>query len=164
MEAIEAIKKRRSCREFAGDAVNSNVIEELVECGRLAPSGRGEQPWEFVVVTDSSLRERIAALASYGRFIGQAPVCIAVFCKATTYYLEDGAAATENILLAANGLGLGSVWCGVYPVPERVAEARSILGIPEEVVPFCYIAIGDPAEEKPPRTQYDDARVHEERW
>lgn len=165
MEAIEAIKKRRSCREFAGDAVDKNVIEDLVNCGRLAPSGRGEQPWEFVVVTDSSLRERIAALASYGRFIGQAPVCIAVFCKATTYYLEDGAAATENILLAATAHGLGSCWVA-GDKKAYAEEIRTLLSVPEDYKLVSLIAIGKPADENGPQKEKRplDEVIHREKF
>src|SRR5512141_1425231 len=110
MDAIEAIKSRHSSREFSPEPIDRAIIEDLIDCARVAPSGRGEQPWEFVAVTDKVMRERIANLTSYGRFIAQAPLCIAVFCRATTYYIEDGAAATENILLAATAYGLGSCW------------------------------------------------------
>ncbi|MBM3188713.1 MAG: nitroreductase family protein, partial [Chloroflexi bacterium] len=80
------------------------------------------------------------------------------------YWVQDLSAATENILLAATGLGLGSVWCGVYPREARVKAVRDILGIPEDIVPFAYVAVGHPAEHKEPRTQYDASRVHRERW
>jgi len=149
MDAIEAIKSRRSCREFLPEPVEKAVIEGLIDCARLAPTGRGEQPWEFVVVTERTLRERIAALASYGRFIAQAPVCVAVFCRATTYYLEDGAAATQNILLAATAHGLGSCWVA-GDKKGYAEEVRTLLGVPEGYKLVSLIAIGS-AKPAPPR-------------
>jgi nitroreductase len=82
----------------------------------------------------------------------------------TGYWIQDLSAATENILLAAVGLGLGAVWCGVFPVEERVEATQRILRLPDHIVPLAYVAIGHPAEEKPPRTQYDPSRVHTNRW
>jgi len=149
MDAIEAIKSRRSCREFLPDEVDKAVIEDLIDCARLAPTGRGEQPWEFVVVTERALRERIAALASYGKFIAQAPVCVAVFCKETTYYLEDGAAATQNILLAATAHGLGSCWVA-GDKKGYAEEVRTLLGVPEGCKLVSLVAVGR-SKPVPPR-------------
>lgn len=149
MDAIEAIKTRRSCREFLADPVDRAVIEDLIDCARFAPSGRGEQPWEFVVITDQHLRERIAALTSYGKFIAQVPVCVAIFCRDTTYYLEDGAAATQNILLAANAHGLSSCWVAGDKKPYA-EEIRALLGVPEEFKLVSLLAVGY-AKPVPPR-------------
>ena len=149
MDAIETIKTRRSCREFLPEQVDRAVIEDLIDCARFAPTGRGEQPWEFLVVTDRNLRERIAALASYGKFIAQAPVCIAVFCKATTYFLEDGAAASQNILLAATAHGLGSCWIA-GDKKGYAEEVRTLLGVPEGYKLISLLAIGY-AKPVPPR-------------
>ena len=88
------------------------AIEALVDAARLAPTANNAQPWEFVVVTREETREKIAALAENGAFIGNAPVCIAVFCRETDHSLEDGCAAVENILIAATALGLGTCWVG----------------------------------------------------
>ena len=110
MEALEAIKTRRSVRSFSNKPVEREIIERILDCARLAPSANNTQPWEFVVVTDQAIRESIAGLTDYGKFIAEAPVCIAVFCKDTKYYLEDGCAASENILVAAWALGLSSCW------------------------------------------------------
>jgi nitroreductase len=150
MDAIEAIKSRRSCRDFLPDEVDKAVIEDLIDCARFAPTGRGEQPWEFVVVTERALRARIAALATYGKFIAQAPVCVAVFCKATTYYLEDGSAATQNILLAATAHGLASCWVA-GDKKAYAEEVRTLLGAPEGYKLVSLVAVGRcrPAAAKP---------------
>ncbi|NIM05438.1 MAG: nitroreductase family protein [Armatimonadetes bacterium] len=145
MDAIEAIKSRRSCREFLPDAVDKAVIKDIIDCARFAPTGWGKQPWEFVVVTDKAMRERIAEIAYYGRFIAQAPVCVAVYCRPTTFYLEDGCAATQNILLAATAHGLGSCWVG-GDKQEFADKLHAPLGVEEDLKLICLIAIGHPAK------------------
>ncbi|RKY01307.1 nitroreductase family protein [Candidatus Poribacteria bacterium] len=146
MDAIEALKTRRSVRSFKPDPVPREVIEEIIDCARLAPSAMNLQPWEFVVVTDESMRKRIADLTDYGKFIAQAPVCIAVFCKDVKYYLEDGCAATENILIAARARGLGSCWVAGDKkfYAESVAE---LLGVPKGYKLVSLIALGYPDRE-----------------
>ena len=97
----------------------------------------------------------------------EAPLCIAVCGDktiSTRYWVQDCSAATENLLLAAVAVGLGAVWLGVYPREERVRAIRKVLNIPETIVPLNLISIGHPAEEKEPRTQYDELRVHREHW
>jgi len=108
MEAIEALKTRRCVRVYTGQSVPREVIEDIIDCARLAPTARNEQPWEFVVVTDSVRRQSIAQKTDFGKFIADAPVCVAVICKGSKYYLEDGSNATLSILLAARAHGLGA--------------------------------------------------------
>ena len=110
MDAIEAIKTRRCIRAYTEQSVAREIIEDVIDCGRLAATARNEQPWEFVVLTDPNQLRSIAQKADYGRFIAKAPVCILVLCKDTKYYLEDGSAATQNILVAAKAHGLGACW------------------------------------------------------
>lgn len=158
---------RRSIRQFTGEAVSAEQIEMLLEAAMAAPSASNRCPWHFVVVTDPAARTALAATHPHAKMLTQAPLCI-VPCGdpgiSDSYWVQDLAAATENLLLAATGLGLGSVWCGVHPRAERVEAAREVLGIPRGIVPFALVAIGHPAEAKEPRTQYDAARVHRERW
>lgn len=110
MDALKAIRERRSVRRYRSDPLSKETIEALMDAARLAPSANNLQPWEFVAVTDQKIREKIADTTDYGKFLAEAPLCIAVFCKDTKYYLEDGSAAVENILIAATALGLGSCW------------------------------------------------------
>jgi len=141
MEALEAIRTRRSVRSFTANPVPREIIERIIDGARLAPSANNIQPWEFVVVTDQATRERIASLTDYGRFIADAPVCIAVFCKNTRYYLEDGCAATENILIGARALGLSSCW--VAGDKKRYAgEISKILGVPGSHKLISLLALG----------------------
>ena len=168
---MDVIRKRRSIRRYKPTPVPEDVLTNILEAARLAPSAGNRQPWHFVVVTDPDMRNKLADIHPHAQMVRQSPVCIVPcgeprlsFPGMNDYWIQDLSAATENILLAAVGLGLGAVWCGVYPVPERVKGTREVLGIPEEVVPFAYIAVGYPAEHKEPRTQYDPSRVHPMRW
>lgn len=110
METIQAIKSRRSVRAFSPKPVPKESINKLLDSARFAPTARNVQPWQFIVVTDAKKRASIASLADNGRFIKDTPVCILIVCQDTKYYLEDGCAATVNILLAAEELGLGACW------------------------------------------------------
>ena len=144
MEAIETLKTRRSVRAFKVDPVPKDLIEDLVDCGRLAATARNEQPWEFVVVTDAAMRRRIADASDYGKFIADAPVCVVVLCKDTKYYLEDGSAATQNILLAAHAHGLGACWVAGDKKPYA-GKIRELVGAPQGYKLVASVAIGYPA-------------------
>jgi|WetSurMetagenome_2_1015567.scaffolds.fasta_scaffold178122_1 nitroreductase len=141
MEAIEALKTRRSVRQFKQEEVPGELIETIVECGSLAASAINIQPWEFVVVTDGTMRQKIAHATDHGMFIAEAPVCIAVFCRDTKYYLEDGCAATQNILVAARASGLGSCWVAGEKKPY-VEKIRRLLGVPEGYHLISLVALG----------------------
>ena len=110
MENLELLKFRRSIRSFSNKPISQADLERLIDVARFAPTARNVQPWELVVVTDKQKLVEFAKLAENGRFMAQAAACIAVFCAETKYYLEDGCAATCNILLAATALGIGSCW------------------------------------------------------
>ncbi len=169
--AIDNLFARRSIRKYTDEPVSRAQLDTLLQAAMAAPSAGNRKPWQFVVVTDPALLARLAEPHPHGKMLPGAPLCI-VPCgvlalahpDSAEFWVQDLSAATQNILLAATGLGLGAVWCGVHPVEERVRSAREILGIPPEIVPFAYIAIGRPAEDKPPRTQYDAERVHVNRW
>jgi nitroreductase len=102
----------------------------------------------------------------HGKMLFEATLCIAVCGEpaASRYWVQDCSAATENLLLAVTALGLGGVWLGVHPREERVGLVRQVLGIGEDIVPLNLLSIGHPAEQKEPRTQYDEMRVHRGRW
>ena len=106
MDAIEALKGRRSVRVYDEKPVPREIIEEIVDTARLAPSANNSQPWEFIVVTDRDMRAKVAGMTDYGKFIAQSGACIVVFSKPVKRYLEDASAATENILIAAGSLAM----------------------------------------------------------
>ncbi|MFB3776238.1 MAG: nitroreductase family protein [Bryobacteraceae bacterium] len=156
MDAIEMLKTRRSVRAYQNRPVPRELIEDIVDCGRLAASANNVQPWEFVVVTEAAVRGRLAAVTDHGKFIAEAPVCIVVLCRDSKYYLEDGSAATENILLAARAHGLGSCWVAGDKKPYA-PNICTIVGAPQGFRLVSLVAVGYPAEqaEKPKRPLAD---------
>lgn len=164
---IDNLFARRSIRKYTSEPVTDVQVETLLRAAMAAPSASDRKPWHFVVVRDAATRAALAEMHPHAKMLTQSPVCI-VPCGDTAiapdFWVQDLCAATENILVAAPSLGLGTVWCGVHPRQDRVAEVRQVLGIPEGIVPLCLIAVGHPDEQKEPRTQYDAQRVHQGRW
>jgi nitroreductase len=164
LDAIEALKTRRSIRQYEEKPVPRDLIEEIIDTARLAPSGRNTQPWEFVVITDETTRKRIAELAPHGKFIAQSGACVAVFARDGDFCVEDGSAATENILVAARALGLGTCWVASYKKPHSEA-VQDLLGAPEGVLLVTLIALGYPAQEVEPQGKRELSEVlHWERF
>jgi nitroreductase len=164
---IQTIFARRSIRKYTDESVSEADIQTLLEAAMAAPSASNRKPWQFVVVTKRQTLDKLAEIHPHGKMLFEAPLSIAVCGDLTSverFWVQDCSAATENLLLAATALGLGSVWLGVYPREERVAAVRQVLGLPEKITPLNLISIGHPAEEKEARTQYDETRVHREHW
>jgi nitroreductase len=143
---IEAILTRRSIRKYRDKPVSRELLETIVDCGRLAPSSKNVQPWEFIVVTERAMLRKLAGLATSGKFIAEASACIVV-CgdpKSTSVYL-DGAAATENMLLAIHALGLASCWVQGYDKPYS-EPAKELLNIPCPFVLISLVPVAYPAQ------------------
>ncbi len=145
MDALDALKLRRSIRVYQDKMIPEEVLEKIVDVARFAPTARNVQPWEFVLVTKSQTLKKIGELAETGRFIASANACIAVFCADTKYYLEDGCAATVNILNASTAFGIGSCWVAgdKKPYCGQVAE---LLGVPAGFKLVSLIALGYPQD------------------
>ena len=166
-DLIQTILARRSIRKYTEEPVSEEAIQVLLEAAMAAPSASDRKPWQFVVVTKRETIDALAEAHPHGEMLFEAPLCISVCGDLTEmerFWVQDCSAATENLLLAAVALGLGAVWLGIYPRDERVGFAREILGLPDFITPLNLISIGHPAEKKPPRTQYDEARVHWDGW
>lgn len=169
MEAIEAILTRRSVRTYADRPVPDHLVTEILRAAMAAPSARNEQPWEFVVVRERSALDQMAAVSPYAGMLRHVQVAIVV-CgdlereKSPGFWVQDCAAATENLLIAAHALGLGAVWLGIYPREERVTRLRRLAGLPEHVVPLAIISIGYPAERPEPVERFDASRIHLDHW
>ena len=147
MDILELIMSRRSIRKFTPEPVSDEDIDRILEAGRWAPSANNSQPCTFIVVKSAEVRRRLAEVLPTGTFISEAPVGIAVVVDpaASRRHLEDGAAATQNMLLEAHSLGLGACWIGAYGTDKEVG-GKKVLEIPEEQRLQCIIAIGHPAE------------------
>lgn len=156
---LENIMTRTSIREYTQEKINEEQINKLLKAGMAAPSSGNKQPWCFVVIDDMKTKEEITANIGPAQPAAKAPLVIVV-CADTTktfngdahdYWIEDCSAVTENILLAAHGMGLGAVWLGVYPQMKRCEFLRRLLSLPKHVIPLGMVAIGHPAEQPPQR-------------
>ena len=165
-EIIDIILSRRSIRQFTSEAVDDETLTLLLQAAMSAPTACNSQPWEFIVVTQKEALDQIRTKLLFARYNAPAAivvcgnVSIANNSAARDYWVQDCSAATENILIAAAGMGLGAVWIGVYPYPSKIKPLSETLGIPENVIPLSMIYIGYPAEVKAPRTQYDEHKVY----
>ncbi len=146
METFDAIRRRASTREYASKPIPKEVLERVVDAGRRAPTARHVEPWEFVVIAKKETLGRLGQISNSGSFIKDATCCIAVFCKDTKYYLEDGCAATENILIAAADLGLGACWVAGDKKPY-VNEVSGLLGASPNLKLVSLISLGWPKKE-----------------
>lgn len=164
MDFFETVERRHSVRQYTTDPVDRATIEKIVAAGLRAPSACNFQPWEFIVVTDPAQRKRVAEVAEYGQFIATAAVCIVVFCKSGKWNLEDGSAATQNMLLAATALGLGSCWVG-GDSPRNQQGIPRVLNVPAGYTLVSLIAIGHTTSTttSPPRRPLAEV-LHWEKW
>jgi nitroreductase len=169
METVDAIFTRRSIRKYLPKTVTCDLLENILKAGMNAPSAGNEQPWHFITIDKHSLLQKISEIHPYAKMLKDAPFAILVcgdlsVLKFKDLWVQDCSAASENMLLAAHDLGLGAVWIGVFPAENLVREVRSILNIPQHIVPFSIIGIQHPAEEKTGRLRYDKSKVHTNSW
>lgn len=146
MQTFDCIAKRASIREYESRPIEKKLLEKLVDAGRRAPTARAVEPWEFVVIQERRTLKKLGEIATSGSFVKDAACCIVIFCKETKYYLEDGCAATENILLCAADLGLGACWIAGDKKPY-VDEVSKLLGGGEDLKLISLISLGWPKEE-----------------
>jgi len=169
MEAIDALLTRRSVRSYRPEPVSEADTETLLRAAMAAPSAGNQQPWHFVVIRDRALLDAIRRFHPYAQMLREAPLAILVCGDLTRemhpgYWVLDCSAATQNILLATHARGLGAVWLGIYPRPDRMAGVRELIGLPDSIQPLALVAVGHPAETPPPADRYDPARLHHDRW
>ena len=167
MEVYKAIRERRSIRKFKEGEVAPEDLEKVLEAAMMAPSARNMRPYEFYVVKNGAKRAEIAAISPNFRMVKDAAAAIVVCGRLDIaaplgydFWVQDCAAATENILLQAKELGYGTCWCGTYPVEERVEKVSAALEAAKDTVPFAVIAIGVPDEKPAAKGFYDKTRVH----
>jgi len=169
METYQAILTRRSIRAFAPDPVPDPLIARLLEAAMYAPSARNTQPWHFIVINDRLLLDTMATRHPYAGMLSQAPLAIAV-CgdrhiePAEGYLAINCAAATQNLLLTAHDLELGSCWLGVYPREERIQLLRELLELPAHILPVSLVAVGYPNEIKATPRRFREDRIHVNHW
>jgi nitroreductase len=167
----DVIMRRASARNFTGEAIPRETLLRIVRAGMAAPSAVNVQPWAFILVTDRLLLDELCAELPYAKMLEKAGAAVVV-CgtpekgeTAAKHWNDDCAAASENILLAAQALGLGAVWTAVHPDPARLEAVRRLLGIPAGVVPLNVIPIGVIAGKAPePKDKWNPSALHFERW
>ncbi|MDD4150586.1 MAG: nitroreductase family protein [Bacteroidales bacterium] len=170
--ALDVIHNRKSVRNFKDEPVTKEQLETIVKAGMAAPSARNLQPWAFVVVTDRQKLDDLAGVLPYAKMLLQAQAAIVVcgdMNKAATevdsaYWVQDCAAATENILLAVEALKLGAVWTATFPYQERMNPVIEILNLPNNIRPLNVIPIGVPTGEDKPKDKWKPENVHWEKW
>jgi nitroreductase len=163
---LETIFHRRSIRKYTSQLVEREKLDLLLKAAMASPTAMNCKPWEFVVVTDPKQLSLFRKRLIFGN--RNAPAAIVVCGNpslspnpaARLFWEQDCSLAGENILIAAEGLGLGTVWIGIHPVAEFIRVVREIISLPKHVKPLGLIYVGYPAEEKPARSQYDETRVH----
>lgn len=175
MNIIDGIFSRRSVRKFTSQPVSDNDLHTILAAGISGPSAVNARPWSFIVVRD---RDRLCQMAdgngSAAHPLKGAALGIMVlgdmsrtFERAPDYWVIDGSIAAQNMILAAHGLGIGSIWLGTWPQKEKIDAQRKIFGLPESAVPHSIIAFGYAEEsqrELPAKGGYEEERVHFERW
>jgi Nitroreductase len=168
--SLDPIFQRRSIRVYTDQPVEPEKLDLLLKAAMAAPSAMNCKPWEFVVITDPEKLALFRKRLIFGNRNAPAAILVcgnpslSINPAARLFWVQDCSLAGENILIAASGLGLGTVWVGVDPVAEFVRVVRDITGLPKHVTPLGLIYVGYPAEGKPARTQYDQKRVHWQKY
>ncbi|MEG2172914.1 MAG: nitroreductase family protein [Desulfovibrionaceae bacterium] len=169
MDTFETIFTRRSIRSFTPQEISETDITHILSAAMSAPSAGNAQPWDFIVVRDQAGREAITQCTPYAGMAPQAPVCVIV-CADTSrekypgFWVQDCAAAMQNLLLAARAKDIGSVWIGIHPVEDRIATVKKLFGLPAQVMPLGIAVLGYSDQKFTEHNRYNAAKVHHETW
>ena len=165
MELMEAIRTRRSIRKYEDKPISKEMVREILDAAMMAPSAGNAQPWQFVVVDDHKILDGMVDMHPHIKMVAQAQLGVVV-CgdlgleKFPGYWVQDCAAAMQNLLLAIHAQGLGAVWTGIYPMEDRVAAFKELFNMPEQVVPLGFVPIGWPAQQLNSTSRFKEDRVH----
>ncbi len=166
MEVLQAITQRRSVRKFKNAPVPDGHIKIMLDAAMHCPSACNKRPYEFYVIKDEAVKEKISAISPNWRMLKEAGAIIVVCGRLDLqeglkhfFWEQDCSAATQNILLAAYSLGYGTCWCGCHPVPEREEGVSEVLGLIESTIPLSVIAVGVADETPAEKGFYDETRV-----
>ncbi len=169
MNVMETILNRRSIRRYSDRPVEREKIESVIRAAMYAPSAVNRQPWHFIVVEDRSVMGRIMEVHPNSKMLRTASHAILVCGDElqqhdTGYWIADCGAATENLILAATSLGLGSCWIGVYPREQRITAFKEIFSLPSHIQPFALVSLGYAAEEKQMPERYRREKIYLNSW
>lgn len=168
---LDNIHNRKSVRQYTSEPVSEEHIQTILKAAMAAPSAVNYQPWRFVVINDRAGLDAMAEVLPFAQMLKNAPVAIVV-CGETRWFdgeenpfwQQDCSAATQNLLLAVEALGLGAVWTGVYPDLERSSKLSALLGLPSNVMPLCAVPIGHPAGDDKPKDKWKPENIHYGKW
>lgn len=171
-ETTKTIFSRKSVRNYVETQISPETLEFLVKAGMAAPSAIDRRPWEFIIINDKATIKKLHDALPYAKMVGKAGHAIVVAGniekqaggKDSTFWIMDCSAAAENILLAAESLGLGAVWTAVYPDAGRMKSVVEILGLPSNIVPLAFIPVGKPDGSDKPKDKFDKAKIHWNHW
>ena len=168
---LDFIFKRRSVRKYIDREIPAEMLHDLLEAAMAAPSARATDPWHFIVITERETLNRMTSFLPNGKMLLTAPAALLVCGDMNralegfeSYMLQDVSAAVENILLAANALGLGACWLGIHPRRNRMDGIRSLFTLPDHIIPVAGIALGWPDGTPEARTRYRQECVHKGAW
>ena len=159
---LENIHQRKSVRDYTTQPVEDEKTNALLEAAMAAPSGKDTRPWHFVVINDRARLDSMAAELGNAKMLAKAPMAIAICGDSTvsSYWYLDCSLAGENLLLAAEALGLGAVWTAAFPYEDRMEVVRRHINLPENILPLCVIPIGYPAGDNRPKEKFNAERIH----
>ena len=166
---MDEIYNRRSIRAYTGKPIDRETLDALVKAGMNAPSAKNIRPVRYVIIQERAVLDAIPKIHRYAKMLNEAPAAIAVCADMSQgsfsdYWVQDCAAATQNILLEATSRGLGSCWLGIHPREEREKGLSELLGLPPEVRPLSVVALGFSGEDKEPNDFFEAEWVHRDRW
>jgi len=171
MDALDAIHSRKSVRTYTGEPVSKEELETLVKAAMAAPTAVNRQPWSFIIVTDRKTLNTLADELPFAKMLAKAGAGIIVCAipskaheNSREFAVIDATLAGENILIAAEALGLGTVWTSVFPHEDRMTAVRRILNIPADVLPLNIIPVGHPGGAEKPKDKYKAENVRWEKW
>lgn len=159
---LENIHQRKSVRDYTTQPVEDEKTNALLEAAMAAPSGKDTRPWHFVVINDRARLDSMAAELGNAKMLAKAPMAIVICGDSTvsSYWYLDCSLAGENLLLAAEAMGLGAVWTAAFPYEDRMEVVRRHINLPENILPLCVIPIGYPAGDNRPKEKFNAERIH----
>lgn len=172
LTTIDVIFSRKSVRHYTPELVSNEILSDIVKAGMAAPTANNKQPWSFIIITNRMTLNKLAESLPFAKMLFFAPAAIVVCAvpalsgdeQSIEYSVIDCSAATQNILLAIEHYGLGGVWTAVYPREKRITNTRSVLGIPDDIIPFSIIPLGYSAVKDEPKDKWKPERIHWEKW
>ncbi|MDD4819985.1 MAG: nitroreductase family protein [Flavobacteriales bacterium] len=169
---IQNIHQRKSVRNYTEEKVTNEQLDTLVRAAMAAPTAMNKQPWAFILINDRAVMDSLANVLPRAQMLREAAAAVIVCgdlnkageAEAQQFWIQDCSAASQNILLAAQSMGLGAVWTAVYPKEESIKDVKTFFGMPENIIPLNVIPIGYPSKDENPKDKYKAENIHFNKW